>query len=174
MQVPVAVALALCLLAGCVAKPPAGTQSATDAGSAGPAASGGNANATPKVTTIKVSLAAGEPGLGPGTPVSEPTDTEKGAFEVPTGATSTLVEAKWTCSTPACSFSLSIQQKDGKAIASAPKAEGSARILTTTLAPGSYLAALRSGGPAANMAGEIRVSTLAGNFTDGYSAFAGK
>lgn len=119
----------------------------------------------PITTTIPVSLAAAAP-------VNEPMDTQQGSFEVPEGANETFLEARYTCTSPTCAFWLQVANEGGEMQEQADPSTN-ANELRATLAPGSYLAQTRSGGPAANMEGEIRVTVFFGPIPEGFTAFEG-
>lgn len=156
---PFLVVVLMILFAGCATSAdPAATVSDGDGATVGAR--------DPVTTSFPIALAVALPS-------NEPADSQQGSFDVLEGADQTLVEARWTCSSPTCKFYVWVNSDPDAGDAADETSDPGVNeaSLTVKLDPGSYFARTRSAQPAANMEGEIRITVFFGPIPEGFSAF---
>lgn len=110
-------------------------------------------------------------------PVAHPHDeypSQRIELQVVPEARSLVVEARWGCDSPTCTFSIRpVRQADGITVATSEPSETDARLVIVAPEPGQYIVRLGSNMFSVGMDGEIRATTFFafGEPPEDYSAF---
>lgn len=158
MQVPFLALVVVGLLAGCTTP--------SEEGTVGPGP--GSAADVKVLRSLPVTMSVA---LGQGSEGAVQNGTNGGAFIVSPYAGAMLVEGRWTCTSPTCSFAVGVEDPAG--VTTWPlTGDGAFRLIVLAPQPGTWDIRLRAENASLDVQGELRAAVFEGpDVPDSYSLF---